>query len=173
MAQGRPNSPEDTLKLLPRAVLDTLRLKFEGTSLEDIQNWSGPALKSWRTRAPKVTQGDLGNALGLTRVTVSHSESRKALTPLVIKRICNLYSQFKSPQPTFQNPESGTAVEDEFADALGELRKLTNKYRPLLGKGVLSQKVEGLVTSCDAAILDLYQESVRLQRAAEVRKRVG
>lgn len=174
MTQGKPNSPEETLKLLPRAVLDTLRLKMEGTSVEDIRNWSGSTLKSWRTKAPKVSQGDLGNALGLCRITVCNAERRQSLTPRFSKRFCGLYERLIKPRSkSFEDPESGRLAEDEFAEALGNLRKLTNKYRPLLGKGVMNQRVEELVRSCDSVLLDLYQESVRLQRASEVRKRVG
>lgn len=162
----QPKSSSIKLDDLPRRATDDLRLKiapFKGKR-EVFSSWAGTDLRKWRTAAPKMSQVDLAAALGVSRLTVVYAEKRALLSGLIIERMMELYDYFHAPSTL------GPLPEEEFAELLGKLRGLSNRYRPLVGKGQLSEQVERLVSMCDESLLGPYQLSVKLQRASEIRR---
>lgn len=168
----RPRSPGIKINEVPRSISEKIREKIRAVADQsEFSGWSGADLKRWRTADPKLSQRDLSEVLGLSRLSVTYGEQRKDLSPLVFERLVSIHDHFnKKKVNVFQTPD-GRHPEEEFAEALGNLRRLSNKYRPFLGRGELSNQVEQLIRRCDESLLDVYQLSITLQRAAEDRLR--
>jgi len=164
-------SAREGIELLPRAIAAQIRKKLAPVLSEDFAGWSGEDLKAWRTSEPKVTQADLSLALGVSQSTLPQAERRESIGKYLSERFFQAYHVLVLEKADhFVDDESGLAPEEEFAEALGGVRKLLNKYRPLVGQSKLEPQFEEMFLSCDRQLSPLYSDAIKLSRAAETKR---
>jgi len=172
MARTPISTPEEGLNQIDRSLRDIVRTKIQAVKPDTFKTWDGSALKAWRERDPKIKQDVLAKVLGVTRPSVAGRERRGLLTSTYIERLEFLHHLLtnESAQTLYICEDTGLTPEEEIAQGFSVLRTAINKFRPLVGKGRLDPRLEGLLEEFEGSI-HLFRQATALSRAAYSRRR--